>query len=161
MGKIISEGKVDLIVKKLKSQGRKLVLAGGCFDVLHPGHIIFLEKAKNAGDVLFVLLESDQKIKLLKGLSRPVHPQKERARVLSAINFVDYVVLLPFMERQSHYDDLVKKIMPDIIAATFASDDNNHRKRAADLSGAKLVFVTKMIGDHSTTKILTHNKVIC
>ena len=74
------------------------VLAGGCFDVLHPGHIVFLEKAKKAGDYLVVLLESDKKIRKLKGKGRPVHSQKERAEILSALKSVDSVVCLPYME---------------------------------------------------------------
>ncbi len=130
------------------------VLAGGCFDVLHPGHIVFLEKAKKAGDYLVVLLESDKKIRKLKGKGRPVHSQKERAEILSALKSVDSVVCLPYMENDFKYDEIILKINPDIIAATHGDEEIEHKKRAAKKAGAKLIFVTKMIGHHSTSKIL-------
>ncbi len=138
----------------LKTEGKILVLAGGCFDVLHPGHIVFLEKAKRAGDYLLVLLESDQKIRQLKGKGRPVHTQKERAKILSALSPVDFIVCLPFMTTDSSYDELILKIKPDIIAATRGDKGIVHKKRTAKKAGAKLVFVTNAIGKYSTSKIL-------
>ncbi len=131
-----------------------VVLVGGCFDILHPGHIIFLQKAKKAGDKLVVLLESDEKIKKLKGTSRPVHNQKERSLVLKALRFVDEVVLLPNIQTEEEYDEIIKKIKPDIIAATYGDSQNQYKKRSAKLVGAKLKLVTKLIGNYSSSKIL-------
>ena len=142
---------------KMKNKGKKIVLAGGCFDVLHPGHVIFLERAKKAGDCLIVLLESDEKVKELKGVDRPVHNQKMRARVLSALKSVDYVVMLSLMRKNNEYDELIKKIDPDVIAAT-QGDINIHHRRVAQLTGAKLEIVTNIIGNYSTSQILSHNK---
>ena len=71
------------------------VLVGGCFDVLHIGHVKFLRQAKSFGDYLIVLLESDANIKKLKGSTRPIHNQKERKEVLEALKFVDKVIILP------------------------------------------------------------------
>ena len=136
---------------------KRVVLVGGCFDVLHPGHVIFLEKAKKAGDFLIVLLESDEKIKELKGSKRPVHTQKERAIVLKALKAVDQVILLPFMKNDHEYETLIKKIKPDIIAVTKGAADNHHKERIAKLVGAKLKYVTKIVGNYSTTNILTKN----
>ncbi len=136
-------------------KGKKIVLVGGCFDILHPGHVIFLEKAKQAGDILIVLLESDEKVRKLKGINRPVHIQKERAKILSALRSVDYVVMLPFMKKSLDYDQLIAQIKPDVIAATFG-DINIHHKRIAKKVGAKLKFVTKIIGNHSSSRILTN-----
>lgn len=136
------------------SKGKKIVLVGGCFDVLHPGHVVFLEKAKKEGDILVVLLESDQKVRNLKGLNRPVHTQKERAKVLSALRSVDCVVMLPFIKKEQDYDQLVAQIKPDVIAATFG-DINTHHQRVAKKVGAKLKFVTKIVGNYSSTRILT------
>lgn len=130
------------------------VLVGGCFDVLHPGHVIFLEKAKKAGDRLVVLLESDQKIKKIKGTNRPIHNQKERIQILKALKFVDVVVPLPYLETEKEYDALIQKIKPDIIAATKGDPENHHKKRSAQLCGAKLKLITKLIGNHSTSRIL-------
>lgn len=156
MGEVIEVGKLAGFIGLLKKQNKKIVLAGGCFDVLHPGHVVFLEKAKKEGDILVVLLESDEKVRQLKGISRPVHSQKERAKVLSALRSVDCVVMLPFMKKSLDYDELIGKIKPDVIAATFGENNADHQ-RVARKVGAKLKFVTKIIGNHSTSKILGHN----
>lgn len=136
---------------------KKIVLVGGCFDVLHPGHVIFLEKAKKCGDKLVVLLESDEKVKKLKGVKRPVHNQKERARVLSALKSVDHVVLLPTIEKEKQYDEIVRKIKPDIIAAVKGDPNARYHLRSAKKVGAKIKYVTKIIGDHSTSRILNRD----
>lgn len=127
---------------------------GGCFDILHPGHIIFLKKSKQAGDWLVVLLESDQKVTELKGADRPIHSQKDRAKMLKAIKFVDDVVRLPYMKSDQEYDEIVKKIKPDIIATTFGDKNIHHYQRSAQKVGAKLKFVTRFIKGHSTSRIL-------
>lgn len=136
----------------MKSGVRK-VLVGGCFDVLHPGHIIFLQKAKRQGDKLIVLLESDRKVKMIKGVGRPIYGQKARALMLKALKCVDKVILLPFMETDKQYDDLVKKFKPDVIATT-SGDPNQHHKRAAGLVGAKFIYVTERVGNHSTSLLI-------
>ncbi len=132
----------------------KTVLVGGCFDVLHPGHIIFLRKAKEQGDYLIVLLESDKKIKELKGKNRPFFNQKERAAVLMGVRFVDKVIPLPYLKTDEDYEKVIKKLKPDVIAATKGASDNYHKERIAKLVGAKVKYVTAIEGDYSTTKIL-------
>ncbi len=153
MGQIISIKNLK-IIQKVKKSGKELVLFGCCFDVLHPCHVIFLEQAKAVGDILIVLLESDQKIKQLKGVNRPLHIQVERAKVLSALNSVDFIVTIPFMEEDKEYDEIIIKIKPDIIAVTQGYENIEHHKRSAKLVGAKLKFVTKIIGNYSTSRIL-------
>ncbi|MBI2018191.1 adenylyltransferase/cytidyltransferase family protein [Candidatus Daviesbacteria bacterium] len=154
MAQVINVYDIPDILQKLKNE--KVVLTGGCFDVLHLGHVIFLQQAQKAGDTLVVLLESDEKIKKLKGVNRPVHNQKERAKILAALKVVDYVVLLPSMETEEEYDALITQLKPDIIAVTKGADDYHH-KRASKLVGARLKYVTGIIGDYSTTRILTQN----
>ncbi len=154
MEKILTINRLGSLVKDLRRQGKKIVVAGGCFDILHPGHVIFLEKAKMAGDILIVLLEADQKVKQLKGNNRPYHNQKMRAQVLSALTAVDFCLLLPYMKTEKAYDELVEKIQPDIIAVTKGYANVDHQKRTAKLSQAKLKYVTRMLGNHSTSRIL-------
>lgn len=161
MAKIISISRIGIITKTLKKQGKKFVLIGGCFDILHPGHVIFLEKAKKWGDFLIVLLESDEKVKKLKGPNRPVHTQKMRAKVLSALQAVDYVVMLPAMEHNSEYDDLVRSIRPNVIAATAKDTNITYHQRAANLVGAKLKLVTPVVGDYSTSSLISSVTVQC
>lgn len=150
---ILSVRMISKLVQDLKKQGKKIVLVGGCFDVLHPGHVIFLEKAKKAGDILVVLLESDEKVKKLKGVKRPVHSQEERAKILLALKSVDRVVMLPYIEDEDAYNKIILKIKPDIIALTKGID-NTHHIRSAKKVGAKIKYVTKIVGNHSTSRIL-------
>jgi len=131
-----------------------VVLVGGCFDVLHPGHVIFLGKAKRLGDKLVVLLESDEKVSLLKGKNRPIHTQKDRARILSALKAVDQVISLPFMETDAQYEQLIAKLRPDIIAVTDGYANVKHHRRVAETVGAKLKYVTGVVGNYSSTGLL-------
>lgn len=116
---------------------------GGCFDILHYGHVHFLKEAKKKGDYLIVALESDENTKKLKGLSRPIHSQKQRREILESLNFVNEVVSLPFMKSDTDYKKLVSKIKPDIITITQGDVMKNKKKEYADLIGAKLVEIKK------------------
>ena len=123
MNKIIKIDRVLKISRELKSKGKSIVLVGGCFDILHLGHIKFLKNSKNLGDILFVLLENDESVKKLKGKDRPINNQRQRAQVLSALSTVGYVVLLPQMKTDRDYDKLITQIKPDFIGVT--QDDPN------------------------------------
>lgn len=91
--KIKTIGPMKAIVARLKSRGKKVVFTNGCFDILHVGHVRYLRKAKNQGDILVIGLNTDRSVREIKGEKRPVVPEKERAEVLAALEFVDYVVL--------------------------------------------------------------------
>jgi rfaE bifunctional protein nucleotidyltransferase chain/domain len=132
-------------------QGR-IVLTGGCFDILHRGHVKFLSEAKRMGDTLVVLLESDKKVKKLKGKNRPVFIQRERAEMLSALRSVDLVVLLPMMENDGDYLNLVIKIKPDIIAVTENDLQIEKKKDQAKEVGAELKVIS-FIKTYSTSKL--------
>ena len=93
MKKVISKEKAKKIINKLKKENKKIVFTNGCFDLLHPGHIKLLEEAKKIGDYLFVGLNSDKSIKKIKGEKRPILSQDARARILSAVEYVDYIIL--------------------------------------------------------------------
>lgn len=120
---------------------KRVVLAGGCFDVLHIGHVKFLEKARSYGDSLIVLLESDANIKKLKGKNRPFHNQKERKEVLESLKFVDEVIVLPNSVTDKTYDNLIKEIKPKIIAITEGDPIKNRKLIQAKSVGAKLKVV--------------------
>ena len=125
MTEIINTKKAIIISKKLKREGKKLVLAGGVFDILHIGHVKFLEAAKKKGDILFILLESDESVKKYKGINRPINGQKERAMILSFLRPIDYVIILKEMKTNSDYDKLIINLKPDIIATTKKKSTNN------------------------------------
>ncbi len=81
------------IVKNLKTKGKRIVFTNGCFDLLHVGHVRYLEEAKALGDVLVVGVNSDSSVRKLKGPKRPILPEKERTEILSALGCVDYVTI--------------------------------------------------------------------
>src|SRR5574342_535866 len=81
------------IIKNLKAKGKRIVFTNGCFDLLHLGHVRYLEKAKSLGDVLVVGVNSDSSVRKLKGPKRPILPQGERTEILSGLGCVDYITI--------------------------------------------------------------------
>jgi D-beta-D-heptose 7-phosphate kinase/D-beta-D-heptose 1-phosphate adenosyltransferase len=91
--KIVSFNVIRPLCSKLRAKGKKIVLTNGCFDILHAGHVRYLKKAKAFGDILVVGLNSDRSVRAIKGPTRPVVGQNDRAEVLSALECVDYVTV--------------------------------------------------------------------
>lgn len=100
-----------LITKEAKQLGKKIVFTNGCFDILHLGHITYLQKAKQLGDILIVGVNTDDSVRRLKGPSRPVNSDYDRALVLSALKSVDYTVLF----EQDTPLELIKIIEPSVL----------------------------------------------
>lgn len=153
MKKIIDLQTANEIAGKLKKAKKKIVITGGCFDILHIGHIKLLQKSRKQGDALFVLLENDKTTKRLKGKGRPINLQSERAEILSELKSVDYVVKLPEMKNNNDYDKLIYTLVPDVITTTFGDPQGIHNERQAKKIGAKVVYVIKRIENISTTKL--------
>jgi len=109
--KICSLIKLKEFVAARKAAGQKLVFTNGCFDILHAGHVSYLKKARSFGDFLVVGLNSDSSIRTIKGASRPVNPQNERATVLASLSFVDFVVIF----NESTPEKLIHELEPDIL----------------------------------------------
>ncbi len=93
MGKILDREKLRAEVERLRREGKKIVFTNGCFDILHVGHVRYLQAARDLGDVLVLALNSDSSVRSIKGEKRPVVPEGERAEVISALKCVDYVTL--------------------------------------------------------------------
>ncbi|MCI4405985.1 MAG: D-glycero-beta-D-manno-heptose-7-phosphate kinase [Sulfuricurvum sp.] len=108
---IKTKEEIYALCDRLKKEGKKLVFTNGCFDILHVGHVKYLQEAKSYGDVLIVGLNSDSSVRELKGPTRPVNSEADRAYILAALESVDFVVL--FSEETPH--DLIKNIAPDIL----------------------------------------------
>lgn len=102
---------LDEICQILKNNDKKVVFTNGCFDILHAGHIKYLNKAKKLGDILIIGLNSDSSVKRLKGKTRPINSQNSRALLLSALEFVDFVVIFD----EDTPLNLIEKIRPDIL----------------------------------------------
>ena len=152
-------GKKALIIRYEDLQGekqtfanKKTVLVGGCFDLIHFGHIKFLEAAKEQGDFLIVALEPDEFIKKHKR-KLPVHQQSERAEILSFLNMVDLIVLLPFFQTNNNYLDLVKKVSPSIIGVTEGDKQLENKKKQALEVDAEVREVVTNLKNFSTRNI--------
>lgn len=123
---------------------KRIVLVGGCFDLLHYGHVTFLKKAKELGDWLVVALESDENVRKLKGDSRPIHTQPQRKEMLKALAFVDEVIALPPMKTDEDYAKLVADIQPSVIAITEGDSLLEKKQKHAQSVGAQLVVIPKV-----------------
>lgn len=108
--KIKTREEISSVVDSLKAAGKTIVFTNGCFDILHAGHVRYLAASRQLGDCLIVGLNCDSSVRGLKGPSRPVNPEDDRAEVLAALAAVDFVVLFPEKTAES----LVTVIKPDV-----------------------------------------------
>lgn len=136
----------------MKKSINNKVLVGGVFDILHFGHIHFLKEAKALGNYLIVIIESDQRVKKLKGSSRPFHNQNQRKEILESLKFVDEVIILKDEMSNQDYFDLITKIHPNIIAVTKGDPMYENKKRQAESIKAN-IFEIKKVQVPSTTQI--------
>jgi len=123
---------------------KKIVLVGGCFDLLHFGHISFLQEAKSHGDWLVVALESDENVRKMKGDSRPIHTQEQRKAMLEAVKFVDEVIALPPMHSDRDYFEFVRNLKPAVIAVTEEDSMKSKKQEQAIEVSATLVEIPKI-----------------
>ncbi|MBR5303780.1 MAG: D-glycero-beta-D-manno-heptose 1-phosphate adenylyltransferase [Candidatus Gastranaerophilales bacterium] len=110
MGQVIARKEAGKLALKLKKQGKTSVFTNGCFDILHVGHVRYLKESARYGDVLIVGLNSDTSVKRLKGESRPINNESDRAELLSELGFVDYVVIFD----EDTPEALLDEIKPNI-----------------------------------------------
>ncbi len=110
MGKTVTKDEIIDIVRSGQSEGKTFAATNGCFDILHVGHVRYLKKTKSLADYSIVMLNSDSSVKLIKGPERPINCEQDRAEILNALLYVDYVVL--FEERSPA--QLLEAIKPDI-----------------------------------------------
>mgnify|MGYP006284663807 CR=1 FL=1 len=143
------------VVKDLKSKGKKIVFTNGCFDILHPGHIFYLNEAKKLGDYLVVALNTDNSVKRLKGENRPVNTQEDRAVVMDALETVDIVTFF-------HEDtplEIVSELIPDVIV-------KGGDYKPEDVAGGEVVTknggeirIINFVDGKSTTSVIERMKL--
>lgn len=146
MTKIKKISQLQKEISRLRKKGRTIVFTNGCFDILHPGHVKILRQAKQKGDVLIVGLNSDLSIKKIKGPQRPILDERARAKVLSALAAVDYIIT--FNEPTPY--QLIQKIKPDILVKGGDWDRSSIVGR--DL--VKKIYRVKICPGYSTTNII-------
>lgn len=142
---------IDLCLKEVA--GKKIVLVGGCFDLLHFGHHAFLKKAKEEGDALIVALEPDQHIQNKKN-RQPLHTQQERAEILSSLTYTDAIILLPYLTGDGDYKKLVERVHPSVIAVSEGDPHKDKKQHQADEIGAVVKEVVSLMPRFSTRAII-------
>ncbi|MEG2259766.1 MAG: D-glycero-beta-D-manno-heptose 1-phosphate adenylyltransferase [Oscillospiraceae bacterium] len=150
MGKLIERKNIEKLINGIHSEGKTAVTTNGCFDILHVGHVRYLQETKKFGDYLIVLLNSDDSVKKIKGDNRPINSELDRAEILNALTCVDYVVI--FNEESPR--NLLSEIKPDV--HTKGADYTTETLPEADVilkNGGKLKFINFVEGK-STTNII-------
>jgi len=138
------------IRNNLKKENKKVVFTNGCFDILHAGHVDYITKAKEKGDILIVAVNSDASVKRIKGVLRPIVPQHERAFIISFLKPVDYVVIF---EEDTPYE-MIKQLVPDILVK--GEDwliENIIGRDIVETNGGKVETI-KFVNNQSTTNII-------
>ncbi len=115
--KIIPYNEIKNIADQLKADGKTIVFTNGCFDILHAGHVRYLKAARELGDCLILGLNSDGSVRALKGPTRPINNQDDRAEVLSALSAVDYVVIF----EENTAENLISQIKPSTSKAAITT----------------------------------------
>ncbi|MFQ5520254.1 MAG: adenylyltransferase/cytidyltransferase family protein [Candidatus Methylomirabilia bacterium] len=150
MGSLVSLEEAEHLGVRLRHEGRRLVLANGCFDLLHVGHVRYLQAAKPLGDVLIVALNSDASVRRIKGPGRPVVNQDERAEILAALSPVDYVVIFD----DDTVDRLVRHLRPHVHAKGSDYAEETVPERRAVLDGGGQVAIVGDPKAHSTRDLI-------
>lgn len=148
--KIVTLDELEKKIQSVKQQGQIVVFTSGCFDILHAGHVTYLAEAKAKGDILVVLLNSDSSVRALKGSSRPIVPEQERAVVIAGLESVDYVYI--FSDRTPC--GIIDKLQPDVVVkgGDYAGVQIPEMEHTAAYGGR--VDYVSMIDGCSTTNIV-------
>ena len=151
MGEIVSLEEALTVRGRLQIEGKTVVFTNGHFDLLHVGHVDYLQRARELGDVLIVGLNSDASTQALKGEKRPIVPQGERARMLAALTCVDYVVIF----EETTANSLVKALKPDLYVKGGDWGEGRVPPEAEVVASyGGQVHVLPYLPEHSTTRLI-------
>jgi D-glycero-beta-D-manno-heptose 1-phosphate adenylyltransferase len=150
--KIVTAEQATALGKKMSEQGRKLVFTNGCFDLLHLGHVRYLEAAQALGDALLVAINGDESVRALKGEGRPLNRAEDRAEVIAALEYVDHVVIFP----EIRATELLQKVRPAIYVkgGDYTKDSLNAEERAALEHIGTEIRILPFEAGHSTSGLL-------
>jgi D-beta-D-heptose 7-phosphate kinase/D-beta-D-heptose 1-phosphate adenosyltransferase len=150
--KIKRKEDLQRIIEDLKAKGKRIVFTNGCFDLLHLGHIRYLEKAKSIGDILVVGVNSDRSVQSLKGPERPILPEEERAEILSGLECVDYITLFD----EPTPLELISSLQPHILVkgGDWAKETTVGRE-VVERSGGEVVILPFVEGSSTSNLIET------
>jgi rfaE bifunctional protein nucleotidyltransferase chain/domain len=156
MGRVLSTKELGEWRRGETSAGRRVVVTNGCFDLVHVGHVRFLQEARNLGDALLVGLNGDASVRELKGAGRPVNPEADRAEVLAALGCVDAVVVFS-EKRATHFLEAAR---PDLYVkgGDYRPEDLDADEQAAVKKSGGQVKVLKLTPGQSTSAVLAKFK---
>ncbi|MGL5269556.1 MAG: D-glycero-beta-D-manno-heptose 1-phosphate adenylyltransferase [Selenomonadaceae bacterium] len=147
---LINAADIEKFCNILHQAGRKIVFTNGCFDILHAGHVRYLEQARTCGDYLILGLNTDQSVQQLKGPQRPLNNELDRAEVVGALRSVDAVVL--FGEKTA--ETLIAKVKPDVyVKGGDYSLDTLPEAKIVQSYGGRVEFIA-MVAGRSTTNVI-------
>ena len=149
MVSIQSRDSIGQDARRLQSLGKRIVFTNGCFDIIHPGHIDLLSRARQLGDVLVVAINSDNSVRRLKGPDRPIFPENERAELLKALDAVDYVCTFD----EDTPLETILAIHPDILVKGADWVDNIVGQKEVEGWGGK-VEALPLVAGQSTTSVI-------
>lgn len=150
---------VQRAVDQARARGQKIVLVTGVFDILHQKHSDFLRDARALGDVLIVGIESDRRVKQMKGPERPYHPQNKRLKNLQDLDIATVVFILPEnFDQPEQREALIAEIRPTFLAVSSHSLHQERKQALLEKYGGQLRVVTEFDPVFSTTKILADMK---
>lgn len=153
MGQTVKLDELIDIISNLKKQNKKIVTTNGCFDIIHAGHARYLKQAKELGDILIVCLNSDESVRKLKGPSRPINHEDDRAEVISSLESVNYVVIFG----EDTPINVLTRIKPDIhVKGGDYTEETLPETEVIKKNGGKICFIPFVEG-RSTTNII--NKI--
>lgn len=136
--------------QEMHGQYRKVVFTNGCFDVLHRGHVTYLAQARDLGDCLVVGLNSDASVKRLKGENRPINNENDRALLLAALSFVDYIIIF----EEDTPQNLIEQVKPDILVKGGDYQIDNIVGADFVLKNGGQVLTIPFVDGYSSTKII-------
>ena len=155
MGQVLRRENLSDFVNKLHKCGKTVVATNGCFDILHVGHVRYLQKTKSFADYSIILLNSDKSVRSIKGPTRPINKEQDRAEILCALSCVDYVVLFD----EDSPKNLLDEIKPDVY--TKGADYTMETLPEADImkkNGTRVEFISFVEGKSTTGIIEKINK---
>ena len=148
--RILGRSEIMIAVETARSHGKKIILANGCFDILHAGHVRYLEAAKGLGDILIVAVNSDEQARRLKGEARPLLPQDQRAELVSSLEAVDLVTIFD----EPTVTELLLALKPDIHAKGTDYTEETVPERNVVRSFGGQVAIVGDPKDHSSSEII-------
>jgi len=159
LSKLKSTAELAAIRDQMEQSGKKLVFTNGCFDLLHAGHVRYLQQARQLGDALLVAVNGDQSVRALKGPDRPLNNESDRAEVLSALECVDFVTIFPSVR----VTEVIREVKPHIYAkgGDYTPESLDREEYGALVEAGSQIEILGLVPGRSTTSLIQKMATDC